>query len=101
MDMTVVPLFLGGVAGGPPMMITALLAGYSSVAGYFWEHRIGMIQGCEPVENAFSDTVGHAGWTALTEAYLDQNDLQSGNYYLAEDISSFALIKSTAPIDAT
>lgn len=101
MGMTFVPLFLGAVAGGPPMMITALLAGYSSVAGYFWEHRIGMIQGCEPVENAFSDTVGHAGWTALTEAYLDQNDLQSGNYYLAEDISSFALIKSTAPIDAT
>ena len=88
MGMTFVPLFLGAVAGGPPIMITALLAGYSSVAGYFWEQRIGMIQGCEPVENAFSASAEHAGWTAITKEYMEQHDniLQDGNYYLAEDI---------------
>lgn len=86
MGMTVIPFFLNPV--GVPVMISALIAGYSSVADYFWDYRIGMIQGCEPVENVFSGEGEHPGWTAITAQYLWDNGSkikESGRYYLAEE----------------
>lgn len=73
---------------GAPLMISALAAGYSSMADYFWEHRVGLIKGCEPIDNAFSDESSHG--TPITKEYLKENNyciLASGMYYLAEDIS--------------
>ena len=50
---------------GAPLMISALVAGYSSIAPYFWEHRIGLIRGNASVTSdlAVSGTCGeHLIW---------------------------------------
>lgn len=104
MGMTVIPFFVNPV--GAPLMISALVAGYSSIADYFWDYRIGMIQGCEPVEDVFSEDNDHSGWTALTNEYLEERQYcitKSGNYYLAEDIFVLSFgdtDNSNVPMDA-
>ena len=105
MGMTAIPFFLNPV--GAPLMISALIAGYSSIADYFWDYRIGMIQGCKPIENVFSEDNDHSGWTALTNEYLEERQYcitKSGNYYLAEDIFVLSFgdtDNSNVPMDAT
>lgn len=105
MGMTVIPFFLNPV--GIPVMISALIAGYSSVADYFWDYRVSMIQGCKPIENVFSEDNDHSGWTALTNEYLEERQYcitKSGNYYLAEDIFVLSFgdtDNSNVPMDAT
>lgn len=80
-----------------PLMISALVAGYSSIANYFWDYRVGLIQGCKPITGAFSDDYGHeGGLMPLREEDLDTiwgavNDgawvlKSSGKYYLPEPI---------------
>lgn len=76
-----------------PLMISAILAGYSAIAPYFWEHRIGLIKGCDPIENVFSDENEHNGnWIQLDSDYLYYDQFwridyykisQSGYYYLS------------------
>lgn len=88
---------VAGVAGGPPgLVFSALLGGITATAGMFWEHRIGMIEGCEPIDGAFSGNDSHG--IPLTQAYLDAEDsagnylhrpLAPGRYYLVEDIEYF------------
>lgn len=102
-------------AGGAPLMITALMAGYSSAAGYFWDRRVGMIKGCEPIENTFSESSDHGiGWVALTDDDLvyDQDQriniiriTKNGQYFLASSLGS-AIIEigerdSDSPLDVT
>lgn len=70
-------------AGGAPLMITALMAGYSTAAGYFWDRRVGMIKGCDPVNNAFSNTPGHG--IPIKREYYNCID-SSGTYYIAEEL---------------
>ena len=51
---------------GTPLMISALVAGYSTMADYFWEHRVGMIKGNEQTipELTVSGTCGeHLNWS--------------------------------------
>lgn len=62
--MTAVSLLLDPV--GTPLMISALVAGYSSIADYFWDYRVGLIQGNESPasELAVSGTCGeHLHWS--------------------------------------
>lgn len=66
-----------------PLMISVLTAGYSAIADYFWDYRVGMIKGCEPIENVFSESGDHPGWVELTDYRISE----SGNYFLTTDFS--------------
>lgn len=86
MGVTFIPFFLGAAGVTVPLMFTALLAGYSSTADYFWEHRIGMIKGCGPLDNIFTNSDEHG--IGLTNEVIKDNRYtltKSGTYYLAED----------------
>ena len=88
MGITFIPMFLGTAGVATPLMISALLAGYSSIADYFWDYRVGMIQGCEPIVGSFSEENEHPGWVAITKEYLSKNNnmiQEDGNYFLAEE----------------
>lgn len=98
MGTTVLPLFVGvtAITGGaalsaaPALLFSALMGGITSASSYFWENRIGMIRGCEPVEGMFAGGNPYgSGWTALTMSYLEEESgiLPSGKYYLAEDLN--------------
>lgn len=94
MGVTFIPALLTWSGAGVPLMISAITAGYTTMADYFWQRRIGMAQGCEPVTGAFS---GGGGAIAITNAKMASGYqdawitngiiLSSGHYYLAEDIS--------------
>lgn len=76
MGVTFIPLFLGAAGVAAPLMLTALLAGYSSAADYFWDYRIGMIKGCEPPVSDFmvSGTCGeHLTWSLTGSGILTIN----------------------------
>ncbi len=103
MGITFIPMFLGTAGVATPLMISALLAGYASVADYFWDYRVGMIQGSKPIEGIFSDSAsGGGGGYALTNEKLGgfySDDWvtgstihHSGSYYLAEDIRATSYI---------
>ncbi len=82
---------------GASLMLSALVVGYSSIADYFWDYRVGLIQGCKPINGAFSDDYIHEGgltplrsedldtrWGAVNNgAWVLKN---SGKYYLPEPI---------------
>lgn len=109
MGLTFIPMFLSTAGVATPLMITALLAGYSSVSDYFWQHRIGMIQGCNPIDGVFSQGSDHGGsWRVLTNESLKENNWairKSGNYYLGEDVSLIIIStmynEPNLPIDVT
>ncbi len=115
---SVLPMLVGAVVttGGaalsaaPAVLFSALLGGLTSSSEYFWEHRIGMIRGCDPVDVAFVGSSIHAGGgVPLTRAYLDElrdngERLKSGSYYLEEDISFITLGRAANqndPVDIT
>ena len=88
MGITFIPMFLGTAGVATPLMISALLAGYSSIADFFWDYRVGMIQGCDPIAGSFSEENEHPGWVAITKEYLSKNTnmiQENGNYFLAEE----------------
>lgn len=76
-----------------PLMISAIIAGYSAIAPYFWEHRIGLIKGCDPIEDVFSNEHGDV-WIQLNSDYLYSDYWnpfiegyiisKSGYYYLSQ-----------------
>lgn len=107
MGVTFVPLFLGAAGVAAPLMLTALLAGYSSVADYFWDYRIGMIKGCEPIDGTFSENNDHgAGWTPLRRSDFEGSYYititQSGNYFLTEEFSNIRIgNEASGPINVT
>lgn len=115
MGTTILPMFVGAtvitggaaMAAAPALLFSALLSGITATSNYFWEHRIGMIQGCEPIAEVFSGSTAHAGWIPLTEAYFAEKGSyigESGNYYLAEDVSNINIEisgKVSSPINVT
>lgn len=87
--MTVVPVVVaatGGTMAGPAIVFNALLGAINAAAGTFWDYRIGMLSGCEPVDADFTSAgAGHG--IPLTEDFMWDNDhtiTQSGSYYLTE-----------------
>lgn len=72
----------GGTMVGPTIVFNALLSAIGATAGTFWDYRIGMLRGCEPVDVNF---VGGAHGIPLTYEYLRENRnriTDSGTYYL-------------------
>ncbi len=72
---------------GTPLMISALMAGYSSIADYFWDYRIGMIKGSDPIEDVFTESSDHPGWSELTDRTIQE----SGNYFLTGNLGGLAI----------
>lgn len=114
MGMTMLPVLVGSTAltgGAAGILFSAYLAGISATSDYFWERRIGLIQGCEPIENAFSEIDDHgSGWTALTNDSVDEGSSsvitinEDGQYFMAADVSKtiyIGLSEGGAPINAT
>jgi len=83
----------GGAAipAAPALIFSAYLSAITATSDYFWDHRIGLIQGCEPVKNAFAvDNEHGGGWTPITNEWLEEEPNrainESGKYYIAEDV---------------
>lgn len=84
-----VALASGGTMVMPALLIKYYFKAMEKSADYFWDYRVGMIQGCDPIEGSFSNSSGGgSGGTAITNKFLEENEVitRSGNYYLAEDI---------------
>lgn len=98
---TFIPLLLGSAAavgtGGASLLFSALVGSITVASDYFWEHRVGMIQGCEPVEDVFFEDGEHPSWTAINAQYLWDNGSkikESGRYYIAkEEIGGLAVLE--------
>lgn len=74
-----------------PLMLSALLAGYSSMADYFWDYRVGLIKGCDSIDNVFTESSDHPGWMELTDSTISQ----SGNYFLTKDFGLLQISENT------
>lgn len=76
----------GGTMVGPAIAFNALVGVINAAAGTFWDYRIGMIRGCEPLDTSFTG-VGGCG-VPLTRDFLSNYDIsKSGNYCLPEGAS--------------
>jgi len=91
----------GGTMTGPAIVFTALLGAINAAADTFWDYRVGMILGCDPLDTSFS-SAGSCG-TPLTKDYLLNNDItQSGTYYLPEGAIGFDIGENDKPpVDVT
>lgn len=86
----------GGTMAGPAIVFTALLGAVNAASSTFWDYRIGLIQGCEPIDANF---VSGACGAPLTEDY---HVIQSGQYYLPEGASGIYIGGDNGiPIDVT
>lgn len=78
---TVLPLVAGTAAGPAGLLFSALLGSITATSDYFWDYRVGLIKGCDPIENIFTESNDHPGWTELSSGTISE----SGNYYLTSD----------------
>ncbi len=102
LGMTCVPLLLTVAGVGTPLVISALTAGYTAIADYFWQNRIGMIQGCDPINGVFSADDDH-GIKLAGEKY-GYTITQSGKYYCTENDRGISIGNadgSGSPINVT
>ena len=98
---TVLPVVIaatGGTMVVPGLIFTFYLSTMKAAADYFWDYRVGMIQGCDPIVGSFSEENDHPGWIALTKDYISEkgNTIQeNGKYYLADSFSGFEVASNT------
>ena len=95
----VVPAAVGTMAG-PAIIFNALWGAINAASGTFWDYRVGMIQGCEPIDTNF---VSGACGVPLTKDYLIDHDItQSGQYYLPEGAIGIVIgADDEPPVDVT
>jgi len=100
---TALPLIVGVAAGGAPaLLFSALLGSIKATSDYFWDHRIGMIQGCDPIDGVFSADDDHG--TKLVGNDYAYTITQSGKYYCTENDRAISIGNadgSGSPIDVT
>ena len=88
LTMTALPAVVaasGGTMAGPALVFNALLGVLNAAAGTFWDYRVGMMTGCEPLDTDFT---GDAHGVLLTSDLLEEMDntiTESGTYYLDGD----------------
>jgi len=101
MATTALPMFVGiGAAAGPAgLLFSALLAGITATSSYFWENRIGMILGCDEIEDVFYESGDHPGWK-IPEMITAQRGVirENGKYYLPGNLGSVTICEN---IEAT
>lgn len=90
---TVLPLISGTAAGPAGLLFSALLSSITATSDYFWDYRLGLIEGCDPIENIFSESGDHPGWTELTGRTIQE----SGIYFLSNNLGSLT-IKENAKV---
>lgn len=73
---------------GPVPIFNALVGALNASADYFWDHRMGMYDGCDPLETNF---ISGAHGIQLTNSELRKINYtlaKGGTYYLTESVSS-------------
>ena len=92
LTMTVLPAVVtavsGGTMAGPVPIFNALVGALNASADYFWDHRMGMYDGCDPLETNF---ISGAHGIQLTNSELRKINYtlaKGGTYYLTESVSS-------------
>lgn len=96
LSMTVLPLIAASAAptAGASIIFGGIVGMISTAANYFWDYRVGMITGSEPVNTSF---VSNAHGTLLTHDILHEMELsgslKSGTYCLEKNTSEDIVVE--------
>ena len=96
LSMTVLPLIAASAAptAGASIIFGGIVGMISVAANYFWDYRVGMITGSEPVNTSF---VSNAHGTLLTHDILREMELsgslKSGTYCLEKNTSEDIVVE--------
>ena len=90
LTMTVLPAVVaasGGTLAGPALVFNALVGAINAASNFFWDYRVGMISGCDPVDSDFTPTAHGIPLTRDLLWKMDYTITEGGTYYLAESVS--------------
>lgn len=91
LTMTVLPAVVaasGGTMAGPALVFNALVGAINAASGFFWDNRVGMYEGCEPLDTDFTPTAHGIPLSNSDLRRMNYTLTESGTYYLVGYVSS-------------
>lgn len=79
----------GGTMAGVALGFNALLKILDASSDFFWDYRVGMMTGCEPIETDFTSDAHGTPLTRELYESMGHRITKSGTYYLVDDMGIY------------